>query len=1067
MAENGVNIGKAYVQIIPSAEGIGSAVQNVLDDELPQVGDSGGKSLGTSMVSALKTVIVSAGIGAAFKESLEAGGALQQSIGGVETLFKDSADTVKQYAEQAYKTAGMSANEYMETATSFAASLVSSLSGDTETAAEIANVAMTDMSDNANKMGTSMTDIQNAYQGFAKQNYTMLDNLKLGYGGTQTEMKRLIADANELRAAQGLNADLTIDSFSDIVVAIHTIQDELDITGTTGKEAATTLTGSMSAMSAAFQNVLADLALGESITEPLKELVSTASVFLIDNAMPMVGNVLAGVPEVIASALPELLSAATGLVTDVATGITETLPDTLAAIPVAITSFCAQMLSDASAFLESGEMLLESLAAGIVQSLPVLADTVVMLIDTIGQFICDNAASLVESAGTIVTTLYDGLAANLPFIVESGADIIGNLVTGVFNALPEVAVAAAGVIQQIVISIVESLPQLVAAGGQLLDAIAQGISETIPNAVYQMGRMVGLLLEKVKSIDWGALGSDIIRFMGNGIKGMGTSLVNAVKTAFTNALNWITSLPSKAVQWGKNLISNFIKGMKGESGGSDSASALVALEEETNALADAYQWSDSTIAESAEDMSNAVINAYQGAGNAAESAAAKTASSAAKTASATKAAATVINSYSDTTKSVLDGVTTTVQTTLSEMSDGTTQTSKVITEKFEQVVDGVAKSVTKTTTVAANGTKTIKQTMEDVAATVVDTTTVTVDGIKTITKTLSDGTQEQQQVISESNEGILNGMLVTVEKAKTIAADGSVSVTQTIKEATAATWDGLTGEWQDKAEESALGTFSTLYTAVKNQSWTDVGEWVVSTLYNAMDNENKLRLKRFGDTLIDGFNSTLNDVFKQLGNGAFDLGQSIFSGVTQGMSQAAPVLAQLGADISGAFTSLAPVLASASATMGTAMSGGLIAAVPSIMASMGSIVAAVGGAFAGLLESIAAALSASIVGIPMGVIVAGAGVALVAAIAAICAGLGYSFNKGSNTSSSSSSSSSSGLIFDVGDILWQQEKQAALPEKSQKKNIEVNQYIYSKTQTAADLMREARHEQERAVLMGV
>lgn len=255
---SGTELAKAYVQIIPSAEGIKGKITEALGGEAASAGQSAGKSIGGNLVGTLKKALVAAGIGTAIKESIEEGAALEQSIGGIETLFKDSADTIKQYASDAYKTAGMSANEYMETATGFAASLLQGLGGNTAKAADIANMSITDMSDNANKMGTDMESIKNAYAGFSKQNYTMLDNLKLGYGGTKSEMERLLADAQKLSGVE-----YNIDNLSDVYSAIHVIQEDLDITGTTAKEAASTLSGSLSSMKAAFTNVLGNLALGE------------------------------------------------------------------------------------------------------------------------------------------------------------------------------------------------------------------------------------------------------------------------------------------------------------------------------------------------------------------------------------------------------------------------------------------------------------------------------------------------------------------------------------------------------------------------------------------------------------------------------------------------------------------------------------------------------------------------------------------------------------------------------------------------------------------------------------
>lgn len=300
-------LGQAYVQIMPSAKGISGSIQSALAPEATAAGNSAGSSIGSSLVKAATGIIAAAGIGKAFSAAINEGAALQQSLGGIETLFKGSADKVKAYANEAYRTTGLSANTYMENVTGFSASLLQSLGGDTNKAAEIANMAMVDMSDNANKMGTSMDRIQDAYQGFAKQNYTMLDNLKLGYGGTKTEMERLLADATKLT---GVKYD--INNLSDVYQAIHAIQGKLDITGTTAKEAATTFSGSFASMKAAAQNVLGKLALGEDIMPSLKALAETTSTFLFKNFIPMVGNILRGLPTVIGAVLKEGIAAIFG-----------------------------------------------------------------------------------------------------------------------------------------------------------------------------------------------------------------------------------------------------------------------------------------------------------------------------------------------------------------------------------------------------------------------------------------------------------------------------------------------------------------------------------------------------------------------------------------------------------------------------------------------------------------------------------------------------------------------------------------------------------------------------------
>jgi phage-related protein len=306
-------LGQAYIQLVPSAKGISGAIQKQLDPEASAAGVSAGESLGSKFVSIVKGVIATAAIGKTIGAALTEGANLQQSLGGIETLFKGSANKVKKYADEAYRTSGLSANDYMENVTSFSASLLQSVGGDTEKAADIANMAMIDMSDNANKMGTNMGDIQNAYQGFAKQNYTMLDNLKLGYGGTKTEMERLLSDAQKLT---GVKYD--INNLSDVYEAIHAVQEELDITGTTAKEAAETFSGSFASMKAAFSNVLGKMALGQDIKPALNALAETASTFLFKNFIPMVGNILKALPGAIVTfikaAIPQVKAALGDLV---------------------------------------------------------------------------------------------------------------------------------------------------------------------------------------------------------------------------------------------------------------------------------------------------------------------------------------------------------------------------------------------------------------------------------------------------------------------------------------------------------------------------------------------------------------------------------------------------------------------------------------------------------------------------------------------------------------------------------------------------------------------------------
>lgn len=323
MAENnGTELAKAYVQIIPSLKGIKGSLGEEFGEEF---GNKSGDKAGNTFVDTFKKIIVSAGIGKVIQEAFSEGAKLEQSVGGVETLFKQSSDKVIKYAEKAYETAGLSANEYMENVTGFSATLLQGLGGDTEKAADIANMAMIDMSDNANKFGTEMQSIQDAYQGFAKQNYTMLDNLKLGYGGTKSEMERLLADAEKL---SGHKYDIS--NFSDVINAVHDVQENLEITGTTSKEAASTFSGSFASMKAAAKNLLGDMSTGMGdVKADVKNLSKTAKTFLFDNALPMLGNIVESIDDItdgLGPVKPLLMGVAAGLA---AVKLADSFPKTL------------------------------------------------------------------------------------------------------------------------------------------------------------------------------------------------------------------------------------------------------------------------------------------------------------------------------------------------------------------------------------------------------------------------------------------------------------------------------------------------------------------------------------------------------------------------------------------------------------------------------------------------------------------------------------------------------------------------------------------------------------------
>lgn len=507
---NNNTVASAYVQIVPSAQGIKGSITSALGGEA----DSAGSKLGSMLSTGIKAAVAAgvAGLGAIVGGALTEGGALQQSIGGVETLFGDSASRVISAAENAYRTAGVSANSYMEQVTSFSATLLQGLGGDTEAAAGYADKAIVQMADNANKMGTSMESIQYAYQGFAKDNYTMLDNLKLGYGGTQSEMARLINDSGVLGDSVKVTAETVKDvPFSSIIDAIQVIQDNLGITGTTAKEAATTLTGSFASVKAALSNVLAGLALGQDLGPALNGLASTLATFLTGNLIPAIYNILSALPSA-------LVTFITALGPQLASGLSTIVPQ----------------------IMTTGAQMLQSLSAGLVQGIP----------------------NFLAQALPLLLQFTTSLRANFSNIVDAGIDLLLNLVQGIANGLPSLIEYVPTIVSNIAGLINDNAPKILQAGLQILVTLGQGILQATPTLIANIPQIIQAIVDVFTAFNWVNLGSNIITMLKNGITSMvgavqsaGTSVFNAVKNAITN-------LPSTLQGIGSNAIQNLAGGMQ-------------------------------------------------------------------------------------------------------------------------------------------------------------------------------------------------------------------------------------------------------------------------------------------------------------------------------------------------------------------------------------------------------------------------------------------------------------------------------------------------------------------------
>lgn len=529
-------LGKAYVQIIPSAKGISGSITKELKGE----SESAGKSAGSSIVSTIKKVFVAAGIGKALMSTIKEGGKLEQSLGGVETLFKGNADTIKKYAQEAYKTVGVSANDYMENVTSFSASLLQSMGGDTEEAAKVAHIAMLDMGDNANKMGTDMRDIQNAYQGFAKENYTMLDNLKLGYGGTKTEMERLLADAQELTGVE-----YNIDNLDDVFMAVHAIQQEIGITGTTALEAEETISGSFNAMKAAFQNTLGSLALGENIKPSLEGLAESISTFLFGNLFPMIGTILASLPSALAvfiqTMIPEIIEMGGQLLTGLTDGVGQGFPIMLEKINELIQNMGTWIQESFPQFLQNGVDAILNLANGMMNSAP----------------------TVLKNIGEILVSVFNTLVDAIPIILDKGIQLILGLAKGLINSLPAVMKSITDIMSKLINAIIEKAPTFLAKGLELIKKLAVGLLQSLPSVISSISQILSNLISKIVQHLPQLLktGVSLIVKLAAGLIQAIPQVVSKIPAIISAIVRAITGLASQLVSAGKDLMLGLAKGI--------------------------------------------------------------------------------------------------------------------------------------------------------------------------------------------------------------------------------------------------------------------------------------------------------------------------------------------------------------------------------------------------------------------------------------------------------------------------------------------------------------------------
>lgn len=542
------------------------------------------KGIGSSAIKVGKGLAV-AGAAAAtavtalVSKSVGAFADYEQLTGGVETLFGAGGRSVEEYAQsvgksvsdiqgkydslmsaqnvvlenanKAYMTAGMSANEYMDTVTGFSASLISSLGGDTNKAADYANSALVDMSDNANKMGTDMESIKNAYQGFAKQNYTMLDNLKLGYGGTQAEMKRLLSDAQKITGQK-----YDISSFADITQAIHAIQTQMDITGTTAKEASTTISGSWGSLKAAFENTLVSLTTGgKMFDQSLDALVDSAKTFG-QNVIPAITGALSGVGSLIESLAPVIGETIPPLINDLA----PTLANSAVSL---ISSLVNGLTQNATQFSECLSNIIIVAVAGISTVVPQLLDAASKIVSNLMQGLTNSMPQIVNGAVTLIEGLVNGLVNNIPLLIMGAVQLVASLANGLIANLPRIIDAGVNLITGIVSASYSMMPQIIQNGMQLVVNLAVGLVRAIPQLIVALPRITGAIVKGFKSVNWFDLGLQLIKSIWEGIKSIGSEMWNGVKEKTSELWGGVKNVVSEKLNNIKSAYDAHGGGLKG------------------------------------------------------------------------------------------------------------------------------------------------------------------------------------------------------------------------------------------------------------------------------------------------------------------------------------------------------------------------------------------------------------------------------------------------------------------------------------------------------------------------
>ena len=805
------------------------------------------------------------------------------------------------------------------------------------------------------------------------------------------------------------------------------------------------LQGVMTSMSSAFEG------LQLAVYERLEPALTDAGSWGVECIRTLTDALSNGGPEA-------MLSAAGGILSDLAAGIVEQLPGLAAAGVNAITYLAQSLIAATPEMLTTGASIVGALVDSLSSALPRLLDTGIEMLSQLGAGLVQGIPELLTQTLPLVADLASGLRENAGELVDAGLELIFNLMQGLMDGLPTLIEYLPGIVSDLAGIINDNAPKLLAAGAHLIVMLGRGLLEALPTIIENIPQICKAIFDVFTAFRWLDIGSQIVTGLWNGLKSGWTGLISKVQGLAQQLPDIVKKVlgihsPSRVFsEIGMQTCAGLAQGMT---------------------------------------LGNAKVK---------------------------KAASEVLASVTETATQITDGVTRTVEITTQRMADGATKQAQTITSTSRQMVDGVLKDIKTVETIAAVGKRTVSQTMEtvrDIVNTVTATTTALADGVKTttqtVTKTLADGTTEQQRVITQTQDKVIDGALRTVETVKTIAADGTEQVAENIKDSAAKTLDGLWSELKDRANEGVLGTVGTLWEAVKSGDWVGIGKWAASALYSGLTSKQKQQLTDYALSLVDQLNSVLSDAAGSLAQAAWSIGQTLFEGITGKFGDISSMAVKMGGTLKSVFGALKVPLAAAAKAISAGLSGGLLSMFPAIYAGFAGMIGTIGAAVEGMLAAISAALTSTLFGIPAGLVVAAAAVALGVAIAAIVSKLGGSRSGGGSSSGGGSGGGgSSGLNLDTPSITDGSNKLTDTIDANTAKLTEINkslaklvksanalvlsdnmavssrvaasgtaqiaaaagsyregdtnitQNIYSKAHTAADLQREARWEADRA-----